>query len=385
MTGGTRSRRGVWRLVLWALLAQLGALGEAYAQPARWVSGYYMGYQQSLYPVEEVDFSRMTHIFVGRIRPAADGGIVTDFDIDGVRGPAMARALSARAHRSGRRALLMLGGAGEHEGFVGAASPANRRRFVAGLLRAMDQLGYDGIDVDWEPIEDADRAPLLALLRELRAARPGILLTIPVGWVNGTTQTPRVDRWYAEVASVVNQMNVMTYGMAGAWNGWRSWHHAALAGDDATHPTSVASSIQAYLRAGVPAARLGVGIGFYGSCWRGVTGPRQPLGPSASVAGDDNVMSYAAIRARYLAPAARVWDDAARVPYLRFPSPRGPQGCTFVSYEDEQSVALKGAFVRAHGLGGVMVWTLGQGHLRTAPAGARDPLLHAAYQSVTRR
>jgi chitinase len=352
------------------------------AAAARWVSGYYVGYQRDLYPPGEVDVSLMTHLIVGRIRPAANGDVIADFDIDAVNGPAMARTLSARAHAGGRKAILMLGGAGEHGGFVGAASGANRARFVTSLLRTMDALGYDGLDIDWEPIEAADRAPLLALLRALRAARPGILLTIPVGWVNDNFRG-EIDAWYVELAGLVDQMNLMTYDMAGNWGGWQSWHHSALYDEAPNRPSSVSSSIQAYLDAGVPAVKLGIGIGFYGSCWRGVSEPRVPLDgrPGVSQGNGDNAMSYTNILRDYMAPGARRWDAAARVPYLSFARGAGPQGCTFVSYEDEESIAAKGAFARDRGLGGTIIWTIAQGRVPTAPAGSRDPLLAAVRQA----
>ncbi|HEX5830373.1 MAG TPA: hypothetical protein VFY16_05280 [Gemmatimonadaceae bacterium] len=79
--------------------------------------------------------------------------------------------------------------------------PAAPPRTPTSAPPCTDSLGYDGIDVDWEPINAEDRAPLLALLQELRAARPGMLLTIPVGWVN-TNFAGTVDSWYAQVAQV---------------------------------------------------------------------------------------------------------------------------------------------------------------------------------------
>ena len=87
---------------------------------SRWLSGYYVGYQRSLYPETQVDFSLLTHVFVGRIIPTTTGGVLTHFDIDNPNGPIMARNLSARAHQFTRKAVLMLGGAGEHAGFVEA-------------------------------------------------------------------------------------------------------------------------------------------------------------------------------------------------------------------------------------------------------------------------
>jgi chitinase len=51
----------------------------------------------------------------------------------------------------------------------------------------------------------------------------------------------------------------------------------------------------------------------------------------------------------------RYWDDKAKVPYLW-----NAQKRMFVSYDDPQSLALKGAFVRAHQLGGMMYWEQSQ-------------------------
>jgi hypothetical protein len=347
----------------------------------RWVSGYYVGYQRGLYPESEVDFSNLTHLLVGRIRPAADGSVIANFDIDDVNGPQMARTLSTRAHQAGRKALLMLGGEGEHAGFVGAASAANRARFVTNLLATMDALGYDGLDVDWEPIELADRAPLLALLDALRAARPNILLTVPVGWVNMNFASEQADPWYVQLAARVDQMNIMSYSMAGPW-GWEVWHHSPLTDHAGMRPSSVSGSVQAYRAAGVPAAKIGVGIGAYGSCWHSPVTPRQMPGAGVLMSFGDNSMSYTNIMSQYFVAANRVWDAAAQVPYLSFTSPRGPAGCAFVSYEDEQSVTAKGAFVKAQGLGGTIVWTIGQQRLGPTATGSRDPLLRAAYQAI---
>ena len=347
----------------------------------RWLSGYYVGYQRSLYPESQVDFSLLTHIFVGRIIPTTSGGVLKHFDIDNTNGPIMARNLSTRAHQAGRKAVLMLGGAGEHAGFVGAASSANRATFVANLVSTMDSLGYDGIDVDWEPINAEDRAPLLALLQGLRAARPNMILTIPVGWVNSNFPSS-VDSWYTTVAGIVDQMNLMTYDMAGPYGGWVTWHSSALLDNQPNHPSSIASSAQAYRNVGVPAAKLGIGIGFYGTCWRGATGPRQTIGSGVTLVASDNTMSWANIMSQYYDASARRWDDLAKVPYLTFTTPKGPSQCNYVSYDDEQSIAEKGAHVKANGLGGAIIWTIGQGHLPNAPVGSQDPVLKAAYNSI---
>lgn len=340
----------------------------------RWVSGYYVGYQSGQYPETSVDFSKMTHVIVGAIEATATGGVTTNYLYGAATGWGMAKTLSSRAHQAGRKALLMLGGAGYRNNIVTSAT-SYRAAFVANLLTAMDTLGYDGIDVDWEPITSSDQPVLLQLMQDLRAARPGIILTVPVGWSWLSTNS-----WYAQLASVVDQVNIMSYSMAGGWSGWTSWHSSALTGETSSGPSSVSRIVNAYRAAGVPAAKLGVGIGAYGSCWRGPTGPGQSLG-SGIVAGD-GTMSYANIVAGYYSSATYRWDASAQVPYLSSSSGIGAQACTFLSYEDPQSVTAKGNYVRSNGLGGTIMWTINEQHIGSAASGQQDPLLAAAYSSI---
>ncbi|MCP3097449.1 glycosyl hydrolase family 18 protein [Myxococcus sp. K15C18031901] len=351
--------------------------------PASWVSGYYVGYQRALLPVESVDFSGLTHLMVGRVRPRYDGTVHSDFDVTIYEGPIMARDLAKRAHDAGRKALLMIGGFGEHDGFVQASTGESRPIFVRTLIKLMDELGYDGLDIDWEPIDlppaGNDGELLLALLDDLRAARPDIILTVPVGWLNANFKmTHQEAAFMAQLSARVDQLNIMSYKMSGNWGSWESWHTSPLKDETPGRPSSVANSVQGYLDAGVPRGRLGIGIGFFGTCWQGVTEPRTPLDGRQDVyeGQSDNAMSYTNIMESYYEAEARRWDDKAKSPYLSFPSPTGPGHCNYISYEDGQSVAVKGQWARAEGLGGTIIWTVNQGHRPREPQGERDVLLH---------
>lgn len=351
----------------------------------KWVTGYYVGYARDLYPLAAVDFTAMTHVVIGRVRPQPDGSLVTDFDIDAVDGPRWAKQVVAAAHAAGTKAIVMLGGAGEYDGFVGAASNANRARFVQNLVALAAEYGFDGYDIDWEPIEVKDQPFVKKLAQELRAAAPGKLLTIPIGWINNNFPE-QAEPWYAEIAPLFDQINIMSYGMAsGFWN-WHTWHSSAIFGETGMTPSSIDSSVRNWLRVGVPAAKLGIGIGFYGSCWRGVTQPYQPIdgvdtGGLPINGNDDNDMSYTNIMTRYYLASAKRWHEAAKAPYLSSTTALGPQRCNFISYEDPQSIAEKAAYVKSNGLGGAIVWTINQGYLPTAPEGQRDPLMKALKEN----
>src|SRR5690606_34875864 len=129
---------------------------------------------------------------------------------------------------------------------------------------------------------------------------------------------------------------------AQGWSGWQSWHNAALYNADPplpSMPSAVDVSVRlGYLPAGVPRAKLGIGLAFYGYRWRGVTGPGQDGG---LVVAGDGAMGYRTLATQYPVAATRQWDTPARVPYLSSPTPIGPAGCTFVSYDDAESVAEK--------------------------------------------
>lgn len=343
-----------------------------------WIMGYYLGYEKtagSLLP-SQIDFSHLTHIVFGAILPVSDGTLNTNFFIDATNGPALATDVAQRAHAAGRKALLMVGGAGSGStGFAGAASDTYRATFVANLVSIMNQLGYDGIDIDWEPIP-TDTTNYQKLIEDLRAASTTMILTTTVPQVNPNYQTAKPV--LTTIWPLVNRINIMTYGMAPNSVGWLSWHNTPLTGNTSQTPTTVDTSVNAYLVRGVPKERLGIGSPFYGQGWRGVTGPRQDLTGTIQV-GNDSTLSYSTIMSSYYDAAAYHFDALAKAPYLSFGSQTGAVGATYISYEDEQSVTAKADYIKTQGIGGVIIWTLAEG--RTS-AGAQ-PLLTSWHEDLT--
>jgi chitinase len=334
-----------------------------------WVLGYHVGYEAGDYPTAAVDFAAMSHVIIGVVIPNANGTLATHYDIDNVNGPIWASGVATAAHAAGRKALLMIGGAETLAGFEGAAAPANRAAFVTHLLAEMDARGADGLDLDWEPLAPADYANFMSLAQALRAARPALLLTVPVGWVNVNLDNA--------AAPLFDRIDIMSYDMEWPADGWKSWYTSALHGESATTPSSIESSVDFYLASGVPRSKLGVGIGFYGVCWHGVTAARQAIAQGAGIYGSDNTYSYRNIVTQYFSAPNYHYDAVAQMPYLANANAFGPgAGCNFLSYEDATSIAAKGAWATRNGLGGTIIWNIGEGYVPEQP-GQENALLEA--------
>ena len=347
-----------------------------------WSMGYYAGYDVTRLAVNDIAWAGLTHVAAAFYFPKADGSIDESFYQGSVAaGRKLGQDLVAAAHANGRKAVASLGGAASQASFKTSVAGTTRDTFVQAIVRLAADYGYDGIDFDWEPLPATDEPLLLDLATRVRAANPALLLTVPVGWVNANVKTSLTG--YGALAKVVDQINIMTYGAAGAWSGWKSWHSSALYQTDSATPSSVDSSVRAYLAAGVPKEKLGFGIGFYGLCYTfPITGPLQTLSATATLGSGDGAMAFATIRQTYTTPAARRWDAVARVPYLSFAAETGPKGCGYISYDDEQSIAEKAAYLKAQGLGGVIIWEINEGHLSSEPEGQRDPLMDALAKLV---
>lgn len=347
----------------------------------RWVSAYYAGWFPDMLPHDKIDFASLTHLIVGRAAPTAAGGVVQMLDADPARGRARALDLCQRAHAAQRMCVLMLGGEGDGPAFRSASSPATRATFVRNLLAFLDAMQADGVDLDWE--EDVDYGAFLELAKALRAARPAIVLTVPLFPVNvNFGLEPPVAAFVRDVHPYVDQLNAMTYGigMAGPWGGWVSWHTGALFGEAGNHPTSVSSTLAAYAAAGVPKAKLGMGIGFFGINYGPPnTAPLQE--PTGDYQANDLEWRYSAlVEGGYLSTSrcSSQWDDVAKMPYRSCPGGYDPgqawSNAGFLSYEDARSIAEKCAWLKASGYGGAIQWVVNFDQL---PASGPGPLTMA--------
>lgn len=263
------------------------------------------------------------------------------------------------------KVLVSVGGWNNSQNFSSmAGSSSTRQIFIQSAIDFMQQYGFDGLDIDWEypvitgaqPGRPEDRANFTALLAETRAAFGSqYLLTAAVG--ASAQAIDAID--YVQAQTYVDWFNLMSYDFHGAWEagGGKAEHHAALYdnGDPSGPNMNVSSAVSRLRSAGVPSSKIVMGLPFYGRSFAGTDGLLSAFNAAGPGSYEAGVLDYKDIAANYAGKNGYqyTWDEQAQVSYLY-----NDQQKVFVSYDDARSIALKAAFARQQGLGGLMAWEL---------------------------
>ncbi|MGG4480360.1 glycosyl hydrolase family 18 protein [Paenibacillus illinoisensis] len=262
-----------------------------------------------------------------------------------------------------------------------AATSATREVFANSAVDFLRKYNFDGVDLDWEypvsggldgnskrPEDKQNYTLLLSKIREKLDAAEAVdgkeyLLTI----ASGASPTYAANTELANIASIVDWINIMTYDFNGAWQKI-SAHNAPLNADPAaasagvpdSNTFNVAAGAQGHLNAGVPAAKLVLGVPFYGRGWDGCAQANN--GQYQTCSGGSSIGTWEAgsfdfydLEANYINKNGytRYWNDTAKVPFLYNASNK-----RFISYDDAESIGHKTAYIKSKGLGGAMFWEL---------------------------
>ncbi|MEU2777338.1 glycoside hydrolase family 18 protein [Streptomyces sp. NPDC007162] len=258
------------------------------------------------------------------------------------------------------RILWSFGGWTWSSGFGEAArNPAAFAQSCYDLVKNSKWAGvFDGIDIDWEypnacgnTCDTSGRDAFRKVMAALRSKfGSGALVTAAI--TADATGGGKIDAAdYAGAAQYVDWYNPMTYDYFGAW---------ASTGPTAPHsplnsyagiPTAnyYTSATIAKLRGlGIPAAKLLLGIGFYGRGWTGVTQAAPggtATGPAAGTY-EQGIDDYKVLKGR--CPAT---GTVAGTAYAKC-------GSDWWSYDTPATIGTKMTYKNQQGLGGTFCWEL---------------------------
>ena len=292
-----------------------------------------------------------------------DGQIVTGAAVDEAN---FATLSALKQQNPSLRVLVSVGGWLWSDKFSDMSlTRASRSWFIDSVVAFLDRYKLNGLDIDWEypgmqgasdHFRSVDKRNYTLLLKELRerfdretrGKHRRLLLTVAAGASTefiAHTELRNVQRY-------VDTVNLMAYDYYEPGSDKISGNHAPMYTDpaDPKH-ISADKSVHEFERAGVPARKIVLGVPFYGHVWGNVAKTHNGLFQTGSTV-PGAFANYNGIVSNMLGQGfTRYWDVAASVPYLY-----SEQKQQFVSYEDPESLALKCAYVRRKGLGGVMFW-----------------------------
>jgi chitinase len=286
--------------------------------------------------------------------------------------------LELKKQHPGIKVLISIGGWSWSENFSAAAQDdASRQHFAAsciGLYLKQYKGVFDGLDIDWEyPINGGmtpgkleDKKNYTLLLGELRRQLDELgstdnrhyLLTVATPIGPGTIRNFELSG----IAATVYWINLMSYDFHGSWDNTTNFNAPLFntPTDPADANLNVDAAVQTYLSSGVPAAKLTLGVPFYGRGWSNVSevdnGLYQPASGAAPGTWEAGSFDYKDIVKKYLPSYQRHWNADAYVPWLYDPASK-----IFISYDDPQSLEAKAGYVHDQGLAGVMIWDISQG------------------------
>jgi chitinase len=299
------------------------------------------------------------------------------------------------------KVLMSMGGASATNlaAFVSASSTQGGRQALASSCINMFVKGniapgitapglFDGFNIDWEFPTAADKQNFTALLKEFRSQLNALEKTTGKQYVlsfdgpAGAQNYGNIDLRAA--AAQVDFITIDGYNYAGSWD--TQTNDASPLFDTRNDPLygqdlDIDSTVNAYLRAGVPPSKYTMGVPLYGAGWTGVpkvdhglyqssSGPSAVLlangtGPctdtSGNTAGCDTLLT----------PGTATYSTLANLPANGYTKSFDPQRIavslydptteTFYTYDDPDTAFLKMLYIDVKvpgGLGGAYVWAL---------------------------
>ncbi len=384
------------RLLICIVLINIIAIGQAQIHTSKWVYAYVPTYQQqgdgTIHFMDASDYDKVTHI--GHHGPYVHSDASIDLNINGATATRMAAGVQ-QAHANNTPILLSI--VSWYTDYLPAISTAAlRTTLVENTMQLFDTYGYDGVDVDLEPI----MSPFVA---GIQTANPEFELFVTQLYDSLQTRTSSflgstpllvvASEGYG--APVLNNLqdkldmiNIMTYDMAGPYPGWITWHDSPvynggyiLPSTGATLPC-VHSDLQECLHAGVNPDKLGVGISCDAFRWQGGTGTTTggTTAPLQSYSTDPSWtrFSYRDFVMNHQSSTSYHYDPVVQMSYASRDEVADSND-EFWSFNDQASCEAMVDYVWTYDLGGTMIWELGSGYIPDGSGGFDNSQLCFIY------
>jgi len=239
---------------------------------------------------------------------------------------------------------------GESGAFSSVSADENLREKLANnILKVIQDLELDGIDIDWETPSSSEATNFTLLMKaiyeKVKAANPEYLVTAAIG--GGKWAPPKYD--LPNSKNYLDYINLMTYSMATGNGYYQNSLYKSTKGATLVS-CSIEESIKIYNDLTVPNSQILVGIPFYTTVQTGSGGPGSKTGEGKSIWYDKLFTTY-----QLSDTMKEYFDYECGVPY-RYDEVNK----IFISFDNEESIKMKCDYINTLGLAGIMYWQYGQ-------------------------
>ena len=266
---------------------------------------------------------------------------------------------------------VSVGGWGRDANFPIVSADKNKREnFANNIVKFIEYLGYDFVDIDWEyPSTSADTENFTLFLKAIREKldaleqKLGKHYELSIAMSASPTMMDKIQ--YDKVLQIVDFSNMMTYDLAGGYNSYTAHHTALYTNEAYNHQTMDArysadlciKHLEQTYGSSIDMKKVLVGVAPYNRGWAGVKNdgldPDNPgLYASANPNSfEENIGIYQIPELMKQLALNEYFDEKAKAAYYY-----SPTNGIFLTIDNEKSATAKGNYVRDKDLGGLIAW-----------------------------
>jgi chitinase len=290
---------------------------------------------------------------------------------------------------------ISVGGWGRSYNFpIVSADKTKRENFATNIVKFIEYLGYDFVDIDWEyPSTAADTENFTLFLKAIRdkldalGQKHGKHYELSIAMSANPTNMAIIQ--YDKVLQIVDFTNMMTYDLAGGWSSYTAHHTALYTNEAYNHQTmgdaifSANYCIQYFEKtygSSIDMSKVLIGVAPYTHGWGNVqNNGLDPNNPGLFATASPNSVqdAYGYYQIPELTEQYGIneyFDNTAKAAYYYSTS-----SGVFFTIDNEKSAKAKGQYVQQKSLGGLIAWMASLDRYNVVTKGMFDGLYGEGY------
>ena len=290
---------------------------------------------------------------------------------------------------------ISVGGWGRSYNFpIVSADKTKRENFATNIVKFIEYLGYDFVDIDWEyPSTAADTENFTLFLQAIRdkldalGQKHGKHYELSIAMSANPTNMAIIQ--YDKVLQIVDFTNMMTYDLAGGWSSYTAHHTALYTNEAYNHQTmgdaifSANYCIQYFEKtygSSIDMSKVLIGVAPYTHGWGNVqNNGLDPNNPGLFATASPNSVqdAYGYYQIPELTEQYGIneyFDNTAKAAYYYSTS-----SGVFFTIDNEKSAKAKGQYVQEKSLGGLIAWMASLDRYNVVTKGMFDGLYGEGY------